>query len=101
MREQQAAFDAYNAAWRARSDETHLANRAAYAGRQASEDRISDIRSEGIRGVDTYIRPDGTEVEYSVINEKAYANVNDSRDTFATQSKDFESIDWVEMKKKY
>lgn len=101
MREQQAAFDAYNQAWWARSGEAHRASRASYASGQASGDRMSDMRSEGIRGVDTYVRPDGTEVEYSVINETAFSGANDSHDTFATQSKDFESIDWVEMKKKY
>ena len=59
------------------------------------------MRSEAIRGVNTYIRPDGTEVEYSVVNEHAYAYVNDSRTTFATQSHTFESPDWIEMKRKY
>ncbi len=101
IREQQAAFDSYNAAWHARSDRTHRANRAAYADKLAAESRMSDMQSEATRGVNTYIRPDGTEVEYSVINETAFASATDSRDTFATQSKAFESIDWVEMKKKY
>ena len=101
MSEQQAAFDAYNQAWHQRSDQAHQANRAASSARQASGDRMSDMQSEATRGVDTYIRPDGTEVEYSVVNESAFANANDSRDTFATQSKAFESADWVEMKKKY
>lgn len=101
MREQQAAFDSYNAAWHTRSDESYRASRASYAAKQASEDRMSDMQSEATRGVNTYIRPDGTEVEYSVINESAFASATDSRDTFATQSKAFESIDWVEMKKKY
>jgi hypothetical protein len=59
------------------------------------------MRSEANRGVNTYIRPDGTEVEYSVVNEAAFANANDSHDTFATQNRDFASCDWVEMKKKY
>jgi hypothetical protein len=101
MQEQQASFDAYNQAWHTRSDRSHQANRAAYSNRQASGDRMSDMQSEATRGVDTYIRPDGSEVEYSVVNEAAFANANDSRETFATQSKAFESMDWVEMKKKY
>ena len=94
LREQQAGFDAYNQAW-------HNSFRRSAAAAQSSSDRISDMVSEGIRGVNTYIRPDGTEVEYSVVNEAAFANANDSRDTFATQSKAFESANWVEMKKKY
>ena len=101
MQEQQASFDAYNQAWFASSNRMHNASRSASAARQSSGDRISDMYSEANRGVNTYIRPDGTEVEYSVVNEAAFANVNDSHDTFATQSKDFASCDWVEMKKKY
>ena len=101
MRQQQASFDAYNQAWHARSDSMHNSFRSTSAAAQSSEDRISDMVSEGIRGVNTYIRPDGTEVEYSVVNETAFANTNDSRDTFATQDKAFESCNWVEMKKKY
>ena len=101
MREQQASFDAYNQAWMANSQRQHQASRQAAARRQSSEDRLSDMRSEATRGVNTYIRPDGTEVEYSVVYEKAYAHVNDSRTTFATESKSFESPDWVEMQRKY
>lgn len=100
VRDQQASFDAYNRAWKANSDSQFNASRSA-AERQASEDRLSDLRSEAIRGVNTYIRPDGTEVEYSVVSEAAFANVNDSHDTFATESRNFESVDWIEMKKKY
>ncbi len=99
--EQEASYAAYNKAQFERSDRDFRARRASSVAQQSSEDRMSDQMSEAIRGVDTYIRPDGTEVEYSVINEAAFANVNDSRDTFATQSKAFESADWVEMKKKY
>jgi len=101
MQEQQASFDAYNQAWHANSARTHNSFRNSGTAGQSASDRMSDMVSEGIRGVNTYIRPDGTEVEYSVVNETAFANVNDSRDTFATQSKAFESADWVEMKKKY
>ncbi len=77
------------------------ASRQSAAAARSSEDRISDMRSEAIRGVNTYIRPDATEVEYSVINESAYAYVNDSRTTFATQSRAFASPDWVMMQRKY
>jgi len=101
MRQQQASFDAYNQAWFDRSDITHKSFRSASAAGQSQEDRNSDIVSEGIRGVNTYIRPDGTEVEYSVVNDAVYANANDSHDTFAPQGREFASCDWVEMKKKY
>jgi hypothetical protein len=100
MSEQQASFDAYNQAWFARSDRQHQAMRQSFDPRSA-HDRIFDKYSEAVRGVDTYLRPDGTEVEYSVINEAAFSSATDSQTTFATQAGDFQSIDWVEMKKKY
>jgi len=100
MREQQASFDAYNQAWFDKSNQMHNASKSAAAARESSGDSFSDY-SEATRGVDTYIRPDGTEVEYSVVNEAAFANVNDSHDTFATENRDFASCDWVEMKKKH
>jgi hypothetical protein len=101
IQEQQASYDAYNRAWRDQSNRMHHAFRSTSVVGQSSGDRISDMYSEAIRGVNTYIRPDGTEIEYSVVNEAAFANANDSRDTFATQNKAFESSNWVEMKKKY
>ena len=101
MRQQQASFDAYNQAWHARSDSMHNSFRSTSAAGQSSQERSSDMVSEGIRGVNTYIRPDGTEVEYSVVNDAVYANANDSHDTFAPQGREFASCDWVEMKKKY
>lgn len=101
MREQQASFDAYNQAWMANSQHRHQVARQAAASQRSSEDRISDMRSEAIRGVNTYIRPDGTEVEYSVVYESAYAHVNDSQTTFATESRSFESPDWIRMERKY
>ena len=101
MQEQQASFDAYNRAWFARSDQRHRAMRQSSATQTSAHDRIFDKYSEAVRGVDTYIRPDGMEVEYSVINEAAFASATDSQTTFATQQRDFQSIDWVEMKKKY
>lgn len=99
MEEQRARFEAYNQAWFADSDRRHRARQ-----RTASEgpalDRVFEKYGEAVRGVDTYLRPDGTEVEYSVVNEAAFASTTDSRTTFATQQRDFQSIDWVEMKKK-
>lgn len=101
IQEQQAAFDAYNRSWTADSQHRHQAYRHSEAARQSSEGRMSDMRSEAMRGVNTYVRPDGTEVEYSVVNENAYAYANDSRTTFATQSHAFESPDWTPMQRKY
>lgn len=101
MRQQQASFDAYNRAWFANSDRRHRAMRRTSASQTSGMDRIFEKYSEAVRGVDTYIRPDGTEVEYSVVNEAAFAHANDSRTTFATQQRDFQSVDWIEMKKKY
>ncbi len=101
MQEQEASFDAYNQAWFANSDRQHRARRQSSAAQSSAHDRIFDKYSEAVRGVDTYIRPDGTEVEYSVVNEAAFASATDSQTSFATQARDFQSVDWVEMKKKY
>lgn len=100
MRDQEASFDAYNQAWFARSDRQHKAMRQASASQGSAMDRIFEKYSQAVRGVDCYLRPDGTEVEYSVVNEAAFASASDSRTSFATQARDFHSIDWVEMKKK-
>ncbi len=101
MREQEASFDAYNQTWFANSNRQHQAMRQSSAAQSSAHDRIFDKYSEAVRGVDTYLRPDGTEVEYSVVNEAAFASATDSRTSFATQARDFQSVDWVEMKKKY
>ena len=42
--------------------------------KMASDSRISQARSEAIRGVNTYVRTDGTTVEHSVVSDHVYQN---------------------------
>ncbi len=95
---QQAAFDSYNQAWWNRTNATDAARRSAYQSKLASENRMSDSYSEAIRGVNTYLRPDGTEVEVSVAYNRAYTD--NSGDTLGSSSA-FEPIgSWTEMNRK-
>ena len=95
---QQAAFDSYNRSWWARTNSADAARRSAYQSRMEAEDRISDMRSEGNRGVNTYVRPDGTEVEVSVAYDRAYTNY--SGDTLVSNSAFEPGGNWTEMNKK-
>jgi len=70
-RQQQAAFDAYNQSWSAASDAHHRQ----FMERSHQEfNRSAPDYSEAIRGVNTYVRSDGTEVELSVHADRAYEN---------------------------
>ena len=42
--------------------------------KMASDSRISQARSEAIRGVNTYVRTDGSTVEHSVVSDHVYQN---------------------------
>lgn len=94
----QAAFDAANQAWWARSNATHAANRAASMAGESAEDRMSRLRSEAIRGVNTYVREDGTETEVPVDYNRAYSNA--THDTLASNSSFEPGGNWTEMHRK-
>lgn len=64
----------YIDAMRARSNQQFEAQRSAYNSRMEAQDRMRDGFSEAIRGVNTYIRPDGKEVEVSVSADTAWIN---------------------------
>ena len=95
---QQAAFDSYNRAWWNRTNASDAARRSAYQSRMAAESRMSDSYSEAVRGVNTYMRPDGTEVEVSVAYDRAYTNY--SGDTLGSGSAFEPGGDWTEMNRK-
>lgn len=95
---QQAAFDSYNRSWWSRTNSSDAARRSAYQSRMAAEDRMSDRYSEAIRGVNTYVRPDGTEVEVSVDYDRAYTN--NSGDTLGSRSAFEPGGNWTEMNRK-
>lgn len=90
----QDAFDSYNQAWWDRNNSSYQASRARYDSGYSS----SGDFSEAIRGVNTYIRDDGTEVEVSVSYDRAYSN--SLGDTLATNSAFEPGGNWVEMQRK-
>ncbi len=96
---QQATFDSYNRSWWARTNSADAARRSAYQSRMASESSASDRYSEAVRGVNTYVRPDGTEVEVSVAYDRAYTNY--SGDTLGSNSAFEPGGNWTEMNRKY
>lgn len=65
---------AYIDSMRERSNKQFESQRSAYNNRMAAQDRMSEARSEAIRGVNTYIKPDGKEVEVSVSADTAWIN---------------------------
>ena len=91
----QAAFDAANQAWWERSNASFASSRASC---ESSEDRMSRLRSEAIRGVNTYTRDDGSETEVSVDYDRAYTNVN--HDTLGSNSAFEPGGNWTEMNRK-
>ena len=82
----QEAYDSANQAWWNRSNAHHaqvMASSRSTFG-ESSSDRISRLQSEAIRGVNTYMREDGSTVEVSVDYDHVYSN--NLGDTLATNS---------------
>ena len=57
-----------------RSNKQFEQQRSTYNSRMAAQDRMRDGFSEAIRGVNTYIKPDGKEVEVPVSADTAWIN---------------------------
>lgn len=91
---QQAAYDANNKAWWDRTNAADAARRSNYSSGSGA-----DKFSEAMRGVNTYIRPDGTEVEVSVDYDRAYTNA--SNDTLGSKSAFEPGGNWTEMHRKW
>ena len=70
---QRQAFDDYQRAAQARSDAQWAADRAR-SGHAASDSTWTDGFSDAMRGVNTWVRPDGTEVETSTASNRAWTN---------------------------
>ena len=98
-RAQQAAFDSYNQAWWDRENASWAANRARDRAAAASSDRAGAQWSEAIRGVNTYVRPDGSEVEVSVAADTAWTNA--SGDVVAGSATFNPGGDWTQMNRKW
>ena len=82
----QEAYDSANQAWWNRSNAHHaqvMASSRSTFG-ETSADRVSRMQSEAIRGVNTYVREDGSTVEVSVDYDHVYSNK--LGDTLATNS---------------
>jgi len=86
----QEAYDSANQAWWNRSNAHHAqvmsSSRSTFG--ESSADRISRMQSEAIRGVNTYVREDGSTVEVSVDYDHVYTN--NLGDTLATNSSLYE-----------
>lgn len=94
---QQAAFDSYQQAWFDRSDRQHAANMAASAASFSSAGVGTGAASysDAIRGVNHYTRPDGTDVEVSVMADQAW--VNGSGDVIGTRDGFEPGFGWTEL----
>ena len=95
----QEAYDSANQAWWNRSNAHHaqvMASSRSIFG-ETSSDRISRMQSEAVRGVNTYMREDGSTVEVSVDYDHAYSNK--SGDTLATNSSFEPGGNWDPMTK--
>lgn len=97
---QQAAFDSYNKAWWDRTQSQDASRRAAYQSKMASEDRTRQNFSEAIRGVNTYQRPDGSEVEYSVGADRVFMRNGDPQSMRSAKYGEDVPFGWTELKKK-
>lgn len=102
---QVAAFDSYNKGWWERTNQHDAAFRAqsqaAFYGGSGSSMSSADKFSEAIRGVNTYVRSDGTEVEVSVQYDTAYEHVNDSHLNVGVEhAGTYMGGDWTEMQRK-
>lgn len=86
----QEAYDSANQAWWNRSNAHHAqvmsSSRSSFG--ESSADRISRMQSEAVRGVNTYVREDGSTVEVSVDYDHVYTN--NLGDTLATNSSLYE-----------
>lgn len=91
----QAAFDAYNKSWWDNSN-AHHASILNSGG--SSSYSSADKFAEAMRGVNTYVRDDGSEVEVSVAYDHAYTN--NLNDTLATNSSFEPGGNWSEMHRK-
>jgi hypothetical protein len=65
----------------------------------ASEDRTRQNFSEAIRGVNTYQRPDGSEVEYSVGADRVFMRNGDPQSMRSAKYGEDVPFGWTELKK--
>ena len=90
----QSAYDSYNQAWWDRSNSHHASVMSSSTSSYSSADKFS----EAIRGVNTYVREDGSEVEVDVKYDRAYTN--NLNDTLGSNSYFEPGGNWTEMERK-
>ena len=94
---QRQAFDDYQRAAQARSDAQWAADRAR-SGHAASDYSWTDGFSDAMRGVNTWVRPDGTEVETSTSSDRAWTNA--AGDVVGGSGGFDPGADWTELRQK-
>lgn len=94
-----AANQSYVESMMARSNRQYEAQRSSYNSRMEAQDRMRDKRTEAILGVNTFIRPDGKEVEVPVSADTAWIN---GKGEIVGGSAGFNpGSGWTQMDKKY
>ena len=82
-----------------RSNRQYQSNRDSYNSRMAAQDRMRDKRTEATLGVNTFIKPDGKEVEVPVSADTAWIN---GKGEIVGGSAGFNpGSGWTQMDKKY
>lgn len=94
---QRQAFDDYQRAAQARSDAQWAADRAR-SGHAAPDYMWTDGFSDAMRGVNTWVRPDGTEVETSTASDRAWTNA--AGDVVGGSGGFDPGADWTELRRK-
>ena len=94
---QRQALDDYQRSAQARSDAQWAADRAR-SGHAASDYTWTDGFSDAMRGVNTWVRPDGTEVETSTASDRAWTNA--AGDVVGGSGGFDPGADWTELHRK-
>ena len=98
-RQRSAANQNYINSMMERSNRQFESNRSSYNSRMDAQDRMRDKRTEAILGVNTYIKPDGKEVEVPVGADTAWIN---GKGEIVGGSAGFNpGSGWTQMDKKY
>ena len=94
-----AANQSYVESMMARSNRQYESQRSSYNSRMEAQDRMRDKRTEAILGVNTFIKPDGKEVEVPVSADTAWIN---GKGEIIGGSAGFDpGSGWTKMDKKY
>ena len=96
---QTAAFDQYQQAYRTRSSVSDSI-RSSYQNRSDAQDRARQKFSEATRGVNSYVRPDGSTTEFSSSADRVFMKNSDPSTMRSAGWSDDVPYGWSELKKK-